>query len=107
MYEKYGAKGLEIVCFPCDQFGGQELPQGEICSFVEDKFKFKGRMMGKVNVNGPKTSPVWKYLKEQSKDTSDVRWNFACKFIIDKNGNVVERNGDGAAAQEPKIAKLL
>ena len=64
-------------------------------------------MMAKVKTNGGGASPVWKFLKEQSGDTADVRWNFACKFIIDKQGNVVERNGDGAAAQEPKIVKLL
>ena len=46
-------------------------------------------MMDKVDVNGPNTSPVWKFLKEQSGKADDVTWNFAAKFIVDKDGNVV------------------
>ena len=107
LYDKYNAQGLEILCFPSDEFGGQEIAAGEIQKFVDEKFGFRGTMMAKVKTNGGGASPVWKFLKEQSGDTADVRWNFACKFIIDKQGNVVERNGDGAAAQEPKIVKLL
>lgn len=52
-------------------------------------------MMDKVEVNGPGTSPVWSFLKGSgcSGCGDDVTWNFGAKFIIDKNGNVVERSG--------------
>jgi glutathione peroxidase len=107
MQKELGPKGLEILCFPCNQFGKQEPGSNdEIQKFVTDKFEFKGKMMDKIDVNGPNTHPVWAYLKANSK-ADDVRWNFAAKFIIDKDGKVVERNGDGAAASEPKIVQLL
>jgi glutathione peroxidase-family protein len=107
MMNKYG-DGLAILAFPCDQFGGQELKTAaEIKAFVADKFAFPGTLMEKCDVNGPNTHPVWKYLKAESGDDSNVRWNFACNFLIDKNGAVVERNGDGAGASEGKIAELL
>ena len=99
----------QIVCFPCNQFGWQEPgSQAEIKKFVEDKFDFKGvgvNMMSKIDVNGGKTHPVWQFLKE--KHPGDVRWNFAAKFIIDSEGNVVERNGDSAGASKAKIEALL
>lgn len=64
-------------------------------------------MMDKIDVNGPGTSPVWAFLKEQSGDAADVSWNFAAKFIIDKEGNVTERNSNGAGASQSKIEALL
>jgi len=108
MQDELGPKGLQILCFPCDQFGGQELKKNEeIKKFVVDSFGFKGLMMDKVDVNGPNTSPVWKFLKEQSGKADDVTWNFAAKFIVDKDGNVVERNSNGAGASKAKIESLL
>ena len=62
-------------------------------------------MMDKIDVNGANTSPVWKWLKEQQ--PGDVSWNFAAKFIIDKDGNVVERNGSGAGDSKAKLTSLL
>jgi glutathione peroxidase len=105
MQTEMGPKGLQILCFPCNQFGSQE-PKGndEIKAFAADK-GFTGMMMDKIDVNGPNTDSVWAHLKE--KFPGDVRWNFAAKFIIDKNGNVVERNGDAAAASKDAIMKLL
>jgi glutathione peroxidase-family protein len=97
------------VCFPCNQFGSQEPgSEAEIKKFVEDKFDFSGvgvNMMSKIDVNGGKTHPVWQFLKEQH--PGDVRWNFAAKFLVDSEGNVVERNGDSAGASKAKIEALL
>ena len=84
---------------PCNQFGWQEPgSEAEIKKFVEDKFDFKGvgvNMMSKIDVDGGKTHPVWQFLKE--KHPGDVRLNFAAKFIIDSEGNVVERIEDPPA----------
>lgn len=97
------------MCFPCNQFGWQEPgSEAEIKKFVEDKFDFSGvgvNMMSKIDVNGGKTHPVWQFLKEQH--PGDVRWNFAAKFLVDSEGNVVERNGDSAGASKAKIEALL
>jgi len=106
MQNDLGPKGLQIVCFPCNQFGKQEPgSNADIKKFVEG-YKFTGMMMDKIDVNGSSTHPVWAYLKEAT-GSGDVKWNFAAKFVIDKEGNVVERNGDGAAKSIPKIESLL
>lgn len=59
-----------------------------------------------MDVNGPNTSPVWQFLKKET-NSGDVSWNFAAKFIIDRNGKVVERNSDSPAKSEAKLKALL
>jgi len=109
MAKELGPRGLQIVCFPCNQFGRQEPgSNAEIKSFVQDKFDFQGEgvhMMDKIDVNGPNTHPVWAYLKSQH--PGDVSWNFAAKFLVDKEGNVVERNGSGAGESKAKLQAML
>eukprot|EP00898_Chlorokybus_atmophyticus_P003974 jgi/Chlat1/4578/Chrsp290S00321 len=108
LHKKYADKGLEIVAFPCNQFGGQEPGSGEDIKKFASKYGAQFLLMDKVDVNGPKTSEVYKYLKGACETCSgDVRWNFAAKFIIDKDGNVVERNKDSPKLSESKIAQLL
>eukprot|EP01025_Chloroclados_australasicus_P060672 TRINITY_DN7801_c2_g1_i4.p2 TRINITY_DN7801_c2_g1~~TRINITY_DN7801_c2_g1_i4.p2 ORF type:complete len:189 (+),score=20.66 TRINITY_DN7801_c2_g1_i4:1008-1574(+) len=109
LHEKYADKGLEVVAFPCNQFGGQEPGTNQqILDYVESNFDVKFRVMDKIDVNGQNTSPVWKYLKSAC-DTcaGDVRWNFAAKFLVDKNGNVIERNSKSPLGSEAKIDELL
>ena len=66
LYDQYSPQGLEIVAFPCNQFGEQEFDtNAEIKAFATDEFGFKGLMMSVVDVNGPNADPVWVYLKEQ------------------------------------------
>nr|XP_022900048.1 glutathione peroxidase-like isoform X1 [Onthophagus taurus] len=93
--ELYGeSKGLKILGFPCNQFGGQEPgDSAEICSFVSKK-NVKFDMYGKIDVNGGNTHPLWVYLKYKQGGTLGdfIKWNFT-KFIIDKNGQPVERHG--------------
>lgn len=61
-----------------------------------------------MSVNAVCVSPLPpQFLKESVGDKSDVKWNFGAKFIIDKAGNVVERNGDSPAASEGTLKKLL
>jgi len=108
MQKEYNSKGLEIMCFPCNQFGKQEPgTNAEIKKFAAD-FGDCGLMMDKIDVNGASTDPVWQYLKGAC-DTcdGDVRWNFAAKFIVDKEGNVVERNGENPTKSEATIKALL
>lgn len=101
--DKYPA--LELVACPCNQFGRQENGSAaEICKFTADK-KFDGLVTEKLDVNGPTTHPLWKFLKAEK--PGDVGWNFGAKFIIDKTGKVVDRNGDSPAASEAKIKALL
>jgi glutathione peroxidase len=91
--EKYRDKGLRILGFPCNQFGGQEPGDADtICSFA-DKNKVKFDMFDKIDVNGDNAHPLWKYLKSKQGGLllDAIKWNFT-KFIVNKEGKPVERH---------------
>ncbi len=135
LYEKYAAKGLELLDFPCNQFGGQAPGTAEeIASFCSLNYGTKFPQFKKIEVNGEGADPLFRYLKSQkgfagfdpkhkitpvlvdilSKADPDyakspeIKWNFT-KFLIDREGNVVERFEPTAdlALVEQKIAALL
>lgn len=93
LHEKYAeSKGLRILAFPCNQFGKQEPgDSAKICSFIESK-NVEFDVFEKINVNGDDAHPLFKYLKSKIKGDrgAAIKWNFV-KFIIDKNGEPVER----------------
>jgi len=83
---------LEILLYPSDEFGRQELPTAQIPAFVA-KFGLPTdgggcTLMAKVEVNGGREDPVWAFLKAGGKDVS---WNFAAFFVVGKDGQVVGR----------------
>lgn len=93
LYEKYKDQGLEILAFPCNQFGEQEPgTNDQILDFVCTKFKSEFPVFDKVEVNGDNVSPLYKFLKTGFygffKD--DIQWNFT-KFLINKEGQVASR----------------
>ncbi|EMJ99899.1 glutathione peroxidase [Leptospira sp. WS58.C1] len=93
MYDKYKGKGLEILGFPCDQFGHQEPgSDAEIQSFCQVNFGVNFPLFKKIEVNGDGTHPVYQYLKKQAPGLlgKSIKWNFT-KFLIDKQGNVIKR----------------
>ncbi|KAL9233932.1 hypothetical protein vseg_008864 [Gypsophila vaccaria] len=93
VYEKYKPQGFEILAFPCNQFGGQEPGSNpEIKNFACTKFKAEFPIFDKVDVNGPNTAPVYQFLKSSAGGFLGdlIKWNFE-KFLVDKNGKVVER----------------
>ena len=82
--------GAEVLLFPCNQFGGQEPGSNqEIAEFCAAKGVAGANVFEKADVNGPKTRPTYKFLKEKGVIQGDVAWNFAGKFIVDKEGNVL------------------
>ncbi|XP_075985898.1 juvenile hormone epoxide hydrolase-like isoform X2 [Anticarsia gemmatalis] len=94
LYEKYQDKGLRILAFPCNQFGGQEPGTlKEILQFTQKK-NVQFDIFEKVDVNGENTHPLWEFLKKSQAGTigNFIKWNFS-KFIIDRNGIPVERFG--------------
>ena len=107
---------LQILAFPCNQFGGQEPgTHAEILSFVRqfdpqmtDKLEF----FEKGDVNGRKTRPVFAWLRQELPNAEDgtttVRWNFT-KFLVDHEGKPFQRYGPKTAPDEirPDIEKLL
>jgi glutathione peroxidase len=94
LYDKYGPKGLVIVGFPCNQFGGQEPGEGKD---IEDNclvnYGVTFDMANKIEVNGDNTDPIFVYLKDSVPGLlgmKAIKWNFT-KFLIDKNGIPVKR----------------
>ncbi|SDQ30393.1 glutathione peroxidase [Flagellimonas zhangzhouensis] len=93
LYEKYKDQGLEILGFPCNQFGNQEPGEAsEISEFCQVNYGVSFPMFAKVDVNGKNAHPIFKFLKSKlgSLLGSKIKWNFT-KFVIDKNGKPVKR----------------
>lgn len=112
LYEKYQKQGLEILAFPCNQFGGQEpSDHSSIEKYVRSTFKVTFPILQKILVNGVDAHPVYKYMKEQKHGAlgfKGIRWNFE-KFLVDRRGNVVVRVVSTITPKqmEPLISHLL
>ncbi|KAK5781364.1 hypothetical protein RI543_001205 [Arxiozyma heterogenica] len=112
LYEKYKDKGFTILGFPCNQFRRQEPGSNEqIMDFVSNKYGVTFPIMSKVNVNGNQTDSVFAYLKSMKSGPlgiQSIEWNFE-KFLIDKNGNVVQRYSSLAEPKdiEPDIKTII
>jgi glutathione peroxidase len=94
LYKKMHARGLEVLGFPCNQFGAQE-PGGEeeIESFCEVNYGVTFPMFAKIDVNGKNAAPLYEHLKEAKPGllgSEAIKWNFT-KFLVDRKGKVVER----------------
>ena len=94
LWLKYGKRGLAVLGFPCNQFGGQEPGNeaaiGEFCSLTYD---VTFPMFAKVDVNGDGTHPVFAFLKQGAPGilgTEGIKWNFT-KFLVDREGKVLAR----------------
>jgi glutathione peroxidase len=93
LQKEYGDKGLTVLGFPCDQFMHQEPgSDAEIQNFCSTKYDVTFPVFSKVEVNGPKTNPLWAFLKEQKSGLlgGGIKWNFT-KFLVDRTGRVVDR----------------
>lgn len=112
LYKKYEDKGLVVLGFPCDQFGHQEPgSEDEIKNFCSLNYDVTFPMYAKVDVNGDKAHPFWKFLKKEKGGLlgiDAIKWNFS-KFLIDKNGEVIKRYAptDTPEKIEKDIAELL
>ena len=86
LYEEY-QEDLEIIAFPCNQFGFQEPGSDsdikQFCSKMDISFPISS----KIEVNGENAHPIYKYLKNRAKNDTDIKWNFE-KFLIDKSENI-------------------
>jgi glutathione peroxidase len=112
LYQKLHGKGLEILGFPCNQFGEQEPgSEKEIESFCEINYGVTFPMFAKIDVNGKNAAPLYQYLKEAKPGilgSEAIKWNFT-KFLVDRNGNVVERYAPKVEPENltPDVEKLL
>lgn len=93
LYKEYKDKGLVILGFPCNQFGGQEPGTADDISKVcHMNYGVTFPMFSKIEVNGDNTHPIFKYLKDELNGLlgKRIKWNFT-KFLIDKDGKPVKR----------------
>ncbi len=109
---EYGPKGLTVLGFPCNQFGAQEPGDAaEIANFCSLTYDVTFPVLAKVEVNGDGADPFYKFVKKEKPGllgSQAIKWNFT-KFLIDKDGKVVERFAptDKPASLKPAIEKLL
>lgn len=111
LYEKYQKQGLEILDFPCNQFGHQAPgTEEEIVDFCQSRYGVTFRQFAKIEVNGKQEAPLYTYLKSQQGGVmgDQIKWNFT-KFLVDKEGNVVERFAPTVTPEkiESKVQELL
>ncbi len=133
LYKEYHEKGLEVLDFPCNQFGNQAPgSDDEIHSFCALKYNTSFDQFAKIDVNGETESPIYTYLKNEVKEDiidglknkmamgaiekisttykneGDIKWNFT-KFLVDREGNVVARYSPTFKPEdmEEKIKELL
>ena len=93
LYEQYHEQGLEILDFPCNQFGGQAPgTEAEIVDFCQSRYGVTFPQFAKVEVNGPNAAPLFKYLKDRQGGVlgDNIKWNFT-KFLVDRDGEVIDR----------------
>lgn len=93
LYKTYRERGLEILDFPCNQFGNQAPGTAEeIRSFCTLHYDVTFPQFQEIEVNGANESPLYAWLKRQKGGVlgSAIKWNFT-KFLLDREGNVVER----------------
>ena len=94
LYRRYQDQGVEVLGFPCNQFGGQEPgTDAEIGDFCEKNYGVSFPMFAKVDVNGNDAHPLFQHLKSEAPGvlgTEGIKWNFT-KFLIGRDGKVVHR----------------
>jgi glutathione peroxidase len=112
LYRAFKDRGFAVLGFPCNQFGAQEpgSPE-EIGSFCKINFGVSFPLFAKIDVNGPQTHPLYRFLKRERRGifwTEKIKWNFT-KFLVDRTGRVVYRRGSSANPRKlaPSIEELL
>ena len=112
LHEKYGKRGLAVLGFPCNQFGAQEPgDESAIAAFCERNYGVTFPLFAKIDVNGAATDPLFAYLKKAQPGllgSEAIKWNFT-KFLVDKDGKVVDRYAPKTEPQDiaGAIEKLL
>ena len=94
LHQQYGAQGLAVIGFPCNQFGGQDPGSNEeIGAFCQKNYGVSFQMMSKAQVNGDGAHPLFQWLKREAPGllgTEGIKWNFT-KFLVGRDGRVIKR----------------
>ena len=94
LHQQFGDKGLEVLGFPCNQFGAQDSgSNAEIADFCQLNYGVTFAMMAKVEVNGSDAHPLYQWLSKEAPGllgSKSIKWNFT-KFLVGKDGSVLKR----------------
>lgn len=107
LQRELGDRGLQVLGFPCNQFGGQEPGSAEeIQEFCSTTYGVTFPVLAKIDVNGPDADPLFAYLREEQ--PGDIAWNFT-KFLVGPDGDVLERFEPQVTPEQlrPDIEKAL
>jgi glutathione peroxidase len=112
VYQQFRNQGVEVLGFPCNQFGSQEPGDAaEIGAFCEKNYGVSFPLFAKIDVNGDNADPLYKYLKHAAPGllgSEGIKWNFT-KFLIRKDGSVFKRYAPQTKPEEliDDIKRLL
>src|SRR5580658_2069731 len=110
LYVKYKDRGLVITGFPANNFGGQEPGTNEeIGAFCKSKYGVTFPMFSKISVKGADIAPLYRFLTDKTaspKTGGDIQWNFT-KFLVDRNGKVIQRFEPAVTPQSPELESAI
>lgn len=112
LWRQFRDRDFEVLAFPCNQFGGQEPGTAvEISTFCSVNYGVSFPLMGKIEVNGPGETPLYRWLKGEAPGvlgTKKIKWNFT-KFLIGRDGKVIRRYAPTAKPEDiaADIEKIL
>jgi glutathione peroxidase len=111
LHRQFSPRGFAVLGFPCNQFGAQEPGDaGQIAKFCETNYAITFPLFTKIDVNGGKEHPLYKYLKHEKSGLlgPSIKWNFT-KFLVDRSGKVVGRYAptDSPEGLKKQIEALL
>jgi glutathione peroxidase len=109
LYATYKDKGLEVLAFPSNDFGGQEPGSAlDIRTFVDKEFSVEFTMFDKVVTKGDGKAPIYKTLTEETGDgiKGEINWNFT-KFLVDPQGRVIQRFEPPVKPLDPQIVAAI
>jgi glutathione peroxidase len=110
LHRSFADRGLVVLGFPCNQFGGQEPgTEQDIRKFCETRFGVTFPMFAKIDVNGPGRHPLYAFLTQARTSPDgpgDIQWNFA-KFLVDRTGNVIARFSPSTAPVSEEVVGAI
>jgi len=106
----YGGPTFTIICFPCNDFGGQEpYDDSTIQQFYLGNYHINYQLMSKISIKAPDTAEVYKWLQRESRNgvaNANVSWNFN-KFAIDEAGNWIRHYGETVNPLDTSITNWI
>ena len=107
LHDQYGERGLVVVGFPCNQFGGQEPgTEAEILEFCTTTYDVSFPMLAKIDVKGENAHPLFKHLTRTGDFAGEVQWNFT-KFLLNEQGEVVARFEPQVQPQAGQVTEAI